>query len=53
MKKWLTEIKAICPERGELITWSGPVIEAGTLEEAQHYCNNNGLGYCKVVGEAG
>lgn len=28
MKIWLTEIKAICPKRNELITWCGPNVEA-------------------------
>jgi hypothetical protein len=51
MKIWLTEIKAICPIRNELITWCGPNVEAFTHSLAQEYCYTSGLGYCKVVGE--
>jgi len=50
MKTWTTEIKAIDgvnPERG-IVTYSGPYINALTQNMAQEYCNNNGLGYCKV-----
>lgn len=48
---WLTEIKAINPDTGELCKWSGPRIEADTMNEANDYCNRNGLGYCHVVGK--
>jgi len=45
-----TEIKAIDPNDGELKYWSGPHIKAISFSDAQRYCNENGLGYCKVIG---
>ena len=46
---WSTEIKALCPYSGELLTWGGPQIEALTMAEAQQWCDEN-LGYLKVIG---
>ena len=51
MKKFITEIWALNWETNSFELWAGPVIEADTLEEAKEYCDNNGLGYCKVIGE--
>lgn len=51
MRLWLTEIKAICPETGMLQVYSGPPVPGINKEDAQAYCNLNGLGYCKVIGE--
>lgn len=48
--KWTTTIQAIDPITGKLLTWSGPLIEALTWRMAEYYCQNNGLGYCKVNG---
>lgn len=45
-----TTIKAIDPKTGELHTWQGPNIEGISFAHAQDWCNNNGLGYCKVDG---
>lgn len=45
-----TEIKAIHPESGELVTWQGPNVPGICFNDAQEYCNSNGLGYCKVTG---
>jgi len=53
MKRWCTEIKAIdpnAPDKG-IILWCGPEVEANTLEEAKKFCQDNGLGYCKVIGK--
>jgi len=47
---WITEIRAVDPLTGELTDWCGPRIEADSFEEAENYCNTNGLGYCKIVG---
>lgn len=49
MKKWITEIRAISPATEELGTFSGPSIEAASKQEAIEYCENNGLGYCRVT----
>jgi len=46
---WATEIKAICPHSGELLTWGGPQIEAFTMADAQQWCDEN-MGYLKVIG---
>lgn len=51
MKTYLTEIKAICPITGELSTFAGPEIEAVSFGMAEIYCQENGLGYCRVTGE--
>ena len=51
MKTWSTEVKAKSPVDGSIKTYCGPNIEAETLEEAQEYCENNGLGYCWVIGQ--
>lgn len=51
MKKWATEIKAIDPKTGELKKWCGIEVPGINLEDAELYCQNNGLGYCKVIGE--
>lgn len=51
MKYWVTEIKAICAQEGIMKAFCGPNIQALSLEEAHHYCQTNGLGYCHVIGE--
>ncbi len=51
MRKFVTEIRAIDPITNELKTYSGPDIEAISFKLADEYCQLNGLGYCKVVGE--
>lgn len=51
MKQYLTEIKAISPIDGELKTYCGPEVPGISFSDAQAYCENNGLGYCKVIGE--
>lgn len=51
MKKFITEIRALNYATDSFELWAGPTIEADTIEEAKEYCVNNGLGYCKVIGE--
>lgn len=53
MKRWVTEVTSIDPaniERG-IVRWAGPEIEAETHQDAERYCHENGLGYCRVKGE--
>lgn len=50
MFKFSTKIKAIDPKDGEMKTWSGPVIDAISYQDAEYYCQENGLGYCEVDG---
>jgi len=47
---FITSIQAIDPRDGELKEWAGPNISAISFENAERYCQGNGLGYCKVVG---
>lgn len=49
MAKFATSIKAIDPVSGQICDFSGPVIEAKTWSAAETYCQENGLGYCKVT----
>lgn len=49
MKKWVTEIRAIDPITNELRTFAGPSIQAESAEDAHRYCQENGLGYCRIT----
>lgn len=51
MKIWLTQIEAIDPNDGELKIWAGPKVFGITLKFAELYAEQNGLGYCKIIGE--
>lgn len=51
MKIWITELIAIDPLTGELKKWGGDDIKAPTHELAQEWCQLNGKGYLKVIGE--
>lgn len=51
MKYWVTEIKAKSPIDGSMRAYGGPDVPGETIEEAQDYCENNGLGYCWVLGQ--
>lgn len=48
---FVTEIVAYHPFTGELCKWMGPYIEAPGHDDAQRFCEQNGLGYCKVSGQ--
>ena len=50
MKKWITEIKALDSNTGEMKIWAGDIIEAPTFGMAQKWCDEN-KGYLKVIGE--
>lgn len=47
-KYWTTKIIAKSPLDGQLRNYCGPNIPAETYEQAQEYCEQNGLGYCWV-----
>ena len=51
MTEWTTEIQATDPIDNELKLWQGPNIPGESIEDAIEYCNENGLGYCKVAGK--
>ncbi len=51
MKQYITEIKALSPIDGEIKTFAGPEVPGISFSDAQSFCENNGLGYCKVIGE--
>lgn len=48
--KFTTSIKALDPQTGELKTWCGPHVPGISFNDAEVYCQNNGLGYCKIEG---
>lgn len=50
MNLYITTIKAVSPIDGELKSYEGPNVQGISFEDAQNYCENNGLGYCKVDG---
>lgn len=50
MKQWSTEISAHDPATGVLKIWCVPHVPGISLEDAQQYCNDHGMGYCKVCG---
>lgn len=51
MKQFVTSIQAIDSKTGELKNWGGPNVPGISERDARHYCDNNGLGYCKIDGE--
>jgi hypothetical protein len=51
MKLWCTEIEAKDPFTGQLKKWCGPEVPGICHNDAERYCQDNGLGYCKVTGE--
>lgn len=51
MNLYITEIKAVCPKTGEVKLYCGPDVPGINIKTAQEYCENNGLGYCKVIGQ--
>ncbi len=50
MDLYVTSIMAVDPRDGELKKWCGPEVPGISESDAQRYCENNGLGYCKVDG---
>lgn len=51
MKQYVTEIKAVNPKTGKLTNYMGPYVLGISFEDAERYCQLNGLGYCDVTGE--
>jgi hypothetical protein len=51
IRLWVTEIKAIDPATGFMKKWCGPNVPGINYEDAEHYCQQNDLGYCAVLGE--
>lgn len=50
MNLYTTTIRAIDPTDGGLKTWSGPKVPGISFSDAEQFCQNNSLGYCKVDG---
>lgn len=48
MHFWSTEIRAIDPIDGQMKKWAGPNVEAPTRKLAEEWCQQNGLGYCRI-----
>lgn len=51
MRIWCTEIEAKDPFTGQLKKWCGPDVPGINVADAERYCQENGLGYCKIAGE--
>lgn len=51
MTIWLTEIFAKDPVDGLYKPFCGPNVPGITFEDAERYCQENGLGYCRVLGK--
>ncbi len=51
LKLWTTIIVARDPADEKLTLWMGPNVPGRTLDEARAYCQEYGLGYCRVDGE--
>lgn len=49
-KLYTTEIIAIDPLTGELTKYAGQYVPGISFKDAENYCQQNGLGYCKVIG---
>lgn len=50
MNLYCTLVTAISHKDGELKNYIGPNVPGISFADAQDYCENNGLGYCKVNG---
>lgn len=52
LKLYVTEIIAE-PKEGsdDGRTWAGPNVPGVSQDDAQRYCDENGLGYCRILGE--
>lgn len=48
---WLTEIIAQCPKTKKVKKWAGPKVPGIDQKDAENFCQQNGLGYCKVIGK--
>jgi hypothetical protein len=51
IRLWSTVLRAVDPETMELKTWGGPNVPGLSLEDAQRWCWQNGMGYLRVIGE--
>lgn len=51
MRLWVTKITAIDPMSGELCEYIGPNVPGINWDDAEDYCQQNGLGYCAICGE--
>ena len=51
MNTYLTEIMAICPKDNVIKTYGCPNVPAENASDAQEWLDDNGLGYCKVIGK--
>lgn len=50
MNLYVTEIRAFDPKTNEMKYWGGPNVKGVSESDAQNYIDNNGLGYCKIIG---
>lgn len=50
MNTYLTKVRAINPQTGELDLYAGPNIYAADKKEARRILDATGLGYCEIIG---
>ena len=50
MELFYTKVMSIDPKDSELKEWKGPNVPAISFSDARRYCQENGLGYCEVIG---
>ena len=50
MNIYTTEILAVNPETNELSKFAGPNVQGLTWQDANKFCQENELGYCRVNG---
>jgi len=50
MNQYVTSITAVDPKDGQLKEWGGPNVPGITQADAERYCQQNGLGYCRIDG---
>lgn len=51
MRYWVTTVRAIDPNDKELKDFAGPNVPGLNREDAEKYCQKNGLGYLRIEGE--
>lgn len=47
-RQWVTVIQAIDPRTGKITRFMGPIVPGRSKQEAQAYCNQNGMAYALV-----
>lgn len=51
MKQYTTQLRAVSATTGQLTTYCGPHAKGISMQDAQDYCEREGMGYLVVTGE--